>query len=890
MFFSIGLILINQKNIEINGDEKTDLYNNSFDYLTELPYEPKGATTDNHENIDSIFDAKLNDYGSNGYFPQTYEPSLQATYYALYILDAIGKLNQINETAIKDYIMAHYNDITRIFLDKYAQRYLDTDIDLKYYPWTSVLEVNCYAILSLDILGQIDIIDGQASSDFIWTCYNPITSGFVGQPYDDNLPEYLKISLMDNTYYAVKTYDLLAGGDWSLKITEQNNLIAFINGLQSTDSWEARKGGFDNNAYTDYDYFATMFSNFDPNLFSSYYCMKTLEVFGGADPYGTISKQNFESFLGQLYRPGDYFIINYFAEPENPMDLVATGLGVELSGMIGYTGINYENAIDYILNNKNMLGGWDSSVSWNCYELIDTFQIIRSLKNIGELSSLSENDKNNIVLYLNLFEQYRGYALISKDYTSLTLIYSIVNSFSLYNRLFSDLDISSIYDSLLRACRYFSVPPTYHSFAAITKSQGISSYFRSFPIECYNEGFHDNIEEIDIIGSNKATFMALDVMLKMLKLDDFEQTYDLNDILQSIIDSQFLNPAYSNYGAFLPLRQKKDAYSSYPEIQNKMIFFEYSYYAIKSLELLSSFLGLGEVKDLGFDVDALFSYIENNFIGYFDPQYSNDIEIILQNTYYMIEIYKVLKSVNLDAQKINSIRDYVIQNIDYSNIKNIYYSFKISNILDLDISFNLNDTYDLIEQLYSEQLNEYYLTLNRNDIDQEIFLWICDMAQNDDITILYKCDSTVKLGESNSLKVWLRNIVLKYFGPLITVKFESEQLGTFILEENQDQSFQENITIPVDSSNYATITGNITVYESDQKINELAISFNVIKGGVQAEGSDDDDDDDDEGTVDESKANFQAAIPLMITIIAIPSCIVALTTKLKRRSITYNKE
>ena len=102
---------------------------------------------------------------------------------------------------------------------------------------------------------------------------------------------------------------------------------------------------------------------------------------------------------------------------------------------------------------------------------------------------------------------------------------------------------------------------------------------------------------------------------------------------------------------------------------------------------------------------------------------------------------------------------------------------------------------------------------------------------------------------------------------------------------------QENITIPVDSSNYATITGNITVYESGQKINELAISFNVIKGGVQAEGSDDDDDDDDtEGTVDESKANFQAAIPLMITIIAIPSCIVALTTKLKRRSIAYNKE
>ena len=141
--FFFGLVLINQKNTEIAGYENIHLHNNNFDYLTELDNGLKEAATENHENIDKVFDAKLNDYGSYGYFPQIYEPSLQATYYALYILDAIGKLNEIDQIAVKDYIMSHYDNNSDLFIDKYAQRYLDTDIDLDYYPWTSVLEVNC---------------------------------------------------------------------------------------------------------------------------------------------------------------------------------------------------------------------------------------------------------------------------------------------------------------------------------------------------------------------------------------------------------------------------------------------------------------------------------------------------------------------------------------------------------------------------------------------------------------------------------------------------------------------------------------------------------------------------------------------------------------------------
>ena len=124
-------------------------YNESPDISS--PLNPRPSFSQNLDNINSIFSAKLNNYNNSGYFPQIYESSFQATYYALHALNATEKLGEINQTKIVNYIMTHYNSSSHIFMDKYAYRYLDTDISKAYYPLSSVLEVNCYAILSLDL-------------------------------------------------------------------------------------------------------------------------------------------------------------------------------------------------------------------------------------------------------------------------------------------------------------------------------------------------------------------------------------------------------------------------------------------------------------------------------------------------------------------------------------------------------------------------------------------------------------------------------------------------------------------------------------------------------------------------------------------------------------------
>jgi len=116
-----------------------DQNNSSNESFRDYEILPKTSDAKNFEIIETIFNDKLNQYDTEGYFFQSYEPSLQATYYALYILKAIDKLDDIDQSAIGEYIMSHYNPVTHIFMDRYTLRYLDTEIT--YYPLTNLFDL-----------------------------------------------------------------------------------------------------------------------------------------------------------------------------------------------------------------------------------------------------------------------------------------------------------------------------------------------------------------------------------------------------------------------------------------------------------------------------------------------------------------------------------------------------------------------------------------------------------------------------------------------------------------------------------------------------------------------------------------------------------------------------
>ncbi|MBA7630232.1 hypothetical protein ES703_37752 [subsurface metagenome] len=240
-------------------------------------------------------------------------------------------------------------------------------------------------------------------------------------------------------------------------------------------------------------------------------------------------------------------------------------------------------------------------------------------------------------------------------------------------------------------------------------------------------------------------------------------------------------------------------------------------------------LGISEISDTGLDTMALYTYIDRNIAEtttelYFNPQYTSNSETLLENTCYMIYILKALNLFNKDQQKIIN---FVMYNLDYTNIKNIYFSYKISEILGVEFDFDTDLTYGLVQDIYSEDLREFYLTSDRVLINQEIFFWISEMARNSIISIEVQYPSEVSLGSTTTISAILSNLVLRDFGTYITFKFESEQLGTQMFSKIEDDTYSLNLYIPFSSDYYPQIEGILCAYEGTQKKAELSISFST---------------------------------------------------------------
>jgi len=775
----------------------------------------KASSTDNYETIESIFAQRLMDYSQLGYFPQYYEPSLQATYYALYILNAVGMLNQIDQGYVLDYIMSHYNEETKIFMDKYAYRYLDTIFPSMYRPYTSVLQVNCYAILSLEILNRLYMVDSQNSVDFIWSCFNPegTENGFIGRPYDPTLSYGFKTATMDNNFYAITTLDLLTN-DWGGYESELASLVNFINGLQNDISADKSYGGFYNEHDPSLDSLSLLTS--EVNLLASYYNVKTLSALDLVD---TIQISNFHQYLTQLYDATSHsfqMFNDVYDDIHNMFNLVGTALGLELADVTGYTGLDRNAVVNFILSNRNAIGSWDSSTQYDYHEIIDTFQVVRCLKELDVLNQLTSQQKSQIASSMELYRQFEGYSLLSEDYMSFDLVYSIINSFSLFGKI-SDLDISGLYHIIETNYREESF-----GFTACSNMHQNFIRFRSCPIEYFSNGEHRYTNLTGALVDHKRNYMALDSLLKMFKLDDFHNHYDLLNIFNNIIDSQYLEEDFDNYGAFVLFRK----FGS-PEYQNKFIFFEYSYYAVKTLELISNYLGLGPLVNLPFNKMALQGYIERNIIEtnttlYFNPQFTTDPYITLKYTYYMAY---VLKALNVASLNLNKITQFVLENMDYDNILKLYYCYKITDLLNLNIEFDLETAQSVVVNLFSDEYYELFIDSEFQELDQESFLWICDLAVNSEFVVNSDYEDSIILGDVNTITTSFCNMIFPEYGTDVVVKFESPTLGAFKLDRQSNTTYQINIMVPEEPENFPYINGSLKAYKNTAVIGEAPVFF-----------------------------------------------------------------
>ena len=185
----------------------------------------------------------------------------------------------------------------------------------------------------------------------------------------------------------------------------------------------------------------------------------------------------------------------------------------------------------------------------------------------------------------------------------------------------------------------------------------------------------------------------------------------------------------------------------------------------------------------------------------------------------------ILKSLNLYAKDSQKIEHYVVSNLNYNNIKNIYYSYKIAEILNLTIDFEAYLTQELVQNIYDDKLHEFYIATNREVINQEIFLWLCEMARNSEIGFNVEYSNVVDLGEFNTISVLISNLIVRDFGSVLKFKFESDQLGTFDLNKTQDGKYTNDIPVPIRANSYPEVKGWVYAYEGTEKKGEFYISF-----------------------------------------------------------------
>ncbi len=779
---------------------------------TTIPSLPETSVS-NFDLLEDAMNAKLNDFSLKGYFSQEYNPSLEATYYALSILQKLGKLTEINFQEVSTFIMSYYNNATKLFIDGYTKRYLDMNYSLYYYPYNSLLLTNCYATLSLHIIDDLELIDTSAMANFIWSCYNPETSGFIGRPYSISLPSEWRLSTMDNTYYAVITYHLLAGENWNSRATEKEELIDFVESLQDT----LRGGGFHNDGNIN---FASLQIS-EPNILASYYCIKMLQIF---EWIAAVNIPAFHGYLEELYHPeGPYFEITAYPLIPNKTSVVTSALGLALSNLTQYTSIDRNGILQFILSHRNPEEGFYRSPTFQDYELLDLYQIICGLEDANEVGKLTIEDKQELVDFLTLYKHYtKGYMPTSHNYMTMNLIHSVVGSFNFFERE-NELEIQNLYTVILENLR--KVLDNY----GFIMSDSISSA-RIQPLEIFTIGNREQITDILMPISHKSTYFALESLLNLRKLNDLANSHNLTYFIQGVLNTQFLDFNYpQNYGAFSHFFTNFN-----PSKKNALISVIYSYYAIKVLELLASYLDLGAITSLGFDVDALATYIvrhleESTTELFFNEGYSVVPEDVLEDTYYGIYILKAINRYTLDSEKINQ---FILNTMDYSSIKNIYYGLKLSQLLNLNILFDIQQTHHLIQDIYSPELHEFYTTTVQNSICQEAFLYISEMAKTDTVRILANYPSEVPLGGKLNITAQLCNLVLRDFGPYTTVKIESDQLGTEVMILQADYSFGTQLIVPALAKSYPSVTGEVVVYDSSSKITSIPFKISTTYGST----------------------------------------------------------
>jgi len=189
----------------------------------------------------------------------------------------------------------------------------------------------------------------------------------------------------------------------------------------------------------------------------------------------------------------------------------------------------------------------------------------------------------------------------------------------------------------------------------------------------------------------------------------------------------------------------------------------------------------------------------------------------------------------LGSFELDELETFVLDAINYSDIRSVYFSYKLSELLLLDITFNYDLIYELIGTIYSEELHEYYLSIKKRVIDHEVLFWVAEMFESElkyssssiEIISLQDCDF-LSVGNNITFSInstYGGNYYLEIDGN--TVESDSFSLGwneyTHSLDEYTDEIGEHLIFINATTieGNEATLSTSFYVYSNSETMVDL---------------------------------------------------------------------
>lgn len=762
----------------------------------------------NQSDIENLLDDKVSDYSQQGHYTEYFTPSIRDMYFALYIADAIGKIGQIDKPWILQYLMSHYDSQINEFQDDYSLRFYDlVDSDAEYQ--NSPLITYCYAILALNIIDEMNQVPQQDIIDYILSCHDSASGGFIGIPSAISSPQNLATA--ENTYYAVEVLNLV-NIDWGSYSTIRSQINSFCVALQMQNPGQPYYyGAFSN----DFDINIETVIHWDPCMKSSWFAVQILKSFGMED---SISISALFDCLGDLYVSSTgSFNYNEFEVSSERFNMFSTAYGIELADLYSFS-YDQGKSIDFLINNRLLNGGWSSSSGQSNFELMDTFEVIRYLERSGNITRLDAYDRDQIFDFILKFKGEKGFSSLSIDHYTIKNIYSTTQAFSLYNRIY-DLDIQAIFTDISNTHNVYEFGGPLGDgswYDLVTWDSRNGPGFRSMPVEYFSAKNPNVYERIGKLCSNEYVFYALSTLEALNKLGDFDLSNNLNELLENIVDCQYLDIEYGNYGGFIP----DIIYTLYgSSLINDFVFMKYSYFSIRSIEILDEYLGDGDITNNGIDLNALATFISNNIVEnsqsqYYDPLYSNQFTDRLENTYYVVYVLKALNMYSLNTQKIIN---YALSNIDYTSFKDIYFLYKLGEILGVSIDFDIDSVRTLLSDLYVEGESEYFSSNISESLSVEMIHWICEIAKNDGIRIEYTITNPGFLGYNLHVEADICNLLITNYDATKTVKFETDLLGTIALDKVGD-IYSKDILLDLIPLYIPEIMGEISVYDGLEKL------------------------------------------------------------------------